>query len=531
MLNARRRSALQRERSAAGHIPYAAHVSENVVSTVFGDYLQVFRLAGGSFESADDEQLNNWHERLNVLWRNLASPSVALWTHVIRRRERSVPVTPARAAGFAAGLTARYAARLGTEILMVNELYLAVLLRPAAGVAAGIVSRAAARRRSRQREVELREALDACSKLAQTVRASLARYEPEPLGVYLSGRTWCSSLLEFLGELVNGESRRVPLPRGPLNEALATTRLLFGTEAIEYRLPTATRVGAILGIKEYPTPTCVGMYNRLLSAPFALILTQSFTFLTKASAQGLLQRQFHRMANAGDLSRELAERYKVAVDLAVHAPRPEGGARNFHAHLLTTTRAVTPTGLGAKTGLDMQITQRRRHGLPDARQEFVTLRERWATLTNEFLRAANLTVRVDHRSLAAQGIDREPVPSIPIASLKMERRGVRSTVAERLRAQYRERVQRRLERAAEREAQGKSTSQNSATREAGSLSGGPPRDLEEIRRQAREEWRRLRTQPASAGSERGQAPTRQAEREGREREVVAGRGVDDDAAL
>ncbi len=52
-----------------------------------GDYVQVFRLSGASFESADDEQLNTWHERLNVLWRNIASPHVALWSHVIRRRE------------------------------------------------------------------------------------------------------------------------------------------------------------------------------------------------------------------------------------------------------------------------------------------------------------------------------------------------------------------------------------------------------------------------------------------------------------
>jgi hypothetical protein len=49
----------------------------------------------------------------------------------------------------------------------------------------------------------------------------------------------------------------VPLPAGPLSAALATTRLLFGTEAIEYRLPAATRVGAMLGIKEYPTPSIV----------------------------------------------------------------------------------------------------------------------------------------------------------------------------------------------------------------------------------------------------------------------------------
>ena len=45
-----------------------------------GDYVQAFRLSGASFETADDEQLNNWHERLNVLWRNIARENVVLWT-------------------------------------------------------------------------------------------------------------------------------------------------------------------------------------------------------------------------------------------------------------------------------------------------------------------------------------------------------------------------------------------------------------------------------------------------------------------
>ncbi|HEY8052827.1 MAG TPA: MobA/MobL family protein, partial [Steroidobacteraceae bacterium] len=337
---------MRRERSAAEHIPYTALVADGLVKTAFGDYLQAFRLGGISFESADDEQLNTWHERLNVLWRNLASPHVALWTHLIRGSARAVPER-ACGAGFADALHARYHQRLAGETLMVNELYLAVLYRPAAGLTAGIVSRVLERTQSAGAALELADGLETCAKLGAAVSASLERYEPEALRSYRRGEVWYSALLEYLALLVNGERRAVPLPLGPVNQALTTTRVLFGTEAIEYRLAATTRVGAILGIKEYPTPSVVGMFNRLLSAPFSLVLTQSFTFLSRAASQGLLQRQFHRMTNAGDFSQEIAERYKVAVDLAVHEPRPDGDARNFHAHLLTTTREVTPAGLGA----------------------------------------------------------------------------------------------------------------------------------------------------------------------------------------
>lgn len=214
-----------------------------------------------------------------------------------------------------------------------------------------------------------------------------------------------------------------------------------------------------------------------------------------------------RVALARAFSREIAERYKVAVDLAVHEPRPEGDARNFHAHLLTTTREVTPAGLGAKAALEISGRERRRRELPDHRQEYVSVRERWATLTNEALREANVAARIDHRSLAAQGIDREPRPSIPLMHLKMEQRGLRSEVAERLRAEYAERVQRRLQHSAEtlRE-QGVSTAPatGKATAERIHPDATPAahsNDLEEIRRQAREAWLRLRPKEAERSAE------------------------------
>ncbi|MDB6087082.1 MAG: conjugal transfer protein TrbE, partial [Gammaproteobacteria bacterium] len=138
-------AASRREFPAAHRIPYAAHVAPHVVRTSFGDYLQSFRLGGASFETNDDDELNNWHERLNVLWRNIAGPGVALWTHVIRRRAslRGGHADPAAVRGrsFADRLQTRYQRRMAGETLMLNEVYLSVIHRPAVGLATGLVSR------------------------------------------------------------------------------------------------------------------------------------------------------------------------------------------------------------------------------------------------------------------------------------------------------------------------------------------------------------------------------------------------------
>jgi hypothetical protein len=211
-----------------------------------------------------------------------------------------------------------------------------------------------------------------------------------------------------------------------------------------------------------------------------------------------------RLALARAFSREIAERYNVAVDLALHAPRPEGDPRNFHAHLLATTREVRPEGLGPKTGLDMAGEVRSELGLPPSRQEFRTLRARWAELTNQALKEANLETRIDHRSLEAQGIDREPRLRLPWAAVAAQRRGERSEVAERIRERHQLRLQARstgaasegpVESAATEAQKSRDGARERAPEQARTEAGQPgepahgrPLDMEARRRQAVQDW-------------------------------------------
>jgi hypothetical protein len=216
-----------------------------------------------------------------------------------------------------------------------------------------------------------------------------------------------------------------------------------------------------------------------------------------------------RLELSRGFSRELADRYGVAVDLAVHEPRKGSDSRNFHAHLLTTTREVTPTGLGVKTGIDRGYADRLATGLPGGRAEFFALRERWATLTNDALQAANVDARVDHRSLAAQGVDREPLPHIPTVAFKMEKAGVRSEIAEQLREEYKARVDARMERTGERAP----TEQAALPVEAGAAY---PKNIEEIQRDAVKNWLRYKADEAKRESGKAQGHERPPDRERRD---------------
>ena len=125
-------------------------------------------------------------------------------------------------------------------------------------------------------------------------------------------------------------------------------------------------------------------------------------------------------------AQELAARHGVAVDVAVHAPGREGDSRNHHAHVLTSTRRLGPDGFTEKAReLDDRKTG------PALVHEW---RARWAELTNAALERAGRSERIDHRSLAAQGVERAPTAHLGPAATAMERRGERTRIGDENRA-------------------------------------------------------------------------------------------------
>jgi len=187
-------------------------------------------------------------------------------------------------------------------------------------------------------------------------------------------------------------------------------------------------------------------------------------------------------------AQELAERYGFAVDVAVHAPRNFRGSdpRNFHAHLLATTREVSLEGLGRKTTLDLNNESRRKLGLGPAVRELLFVLQRWAEVANVALESAHVDARIDHRSLAAQGITREPKLWIPRVPYEIERRGGRSVVAERIREDHRARLE----------------PQRPAPESRGLERDRNPARSEDIARQSVENWLRYRRDVLEHGEAR-----------------------------
>ena len=133
-----------------------------------------------------------------------------------------------------------------------------------------------------------------------------------------------------------------------------------------------------------------------------------------------------------EFAQRIADRYLVAVDASIHGAASTGNSRNFHAHLLTTTRVVEREGLGKKSAMELSSGDRMRAGLGSAIGELLFLREFWAAAANAQLEQAGSDARIDHRRLAAQGIERVPQRRRGVALTALLRRNQETAVGQRL---------------------------------------------------------------------------------------------------
>ena len=98
----------------------------------------------------------------------------------------------------------------------------------------------------------------------------------------------------------------------------------------------------------------------------------------------------------------------MIADWALH----DNGDGNPHFHVMLTTRNVNESGFGNKN----RDWNNKKH--------LNSWRENWATACNEKFREKRLDIRIDHRTLEAQGIDREPTIHIGVVGKALEKKGI-----------------------------------------------------------------------------------------------------------
>ncbi len=131
-----------------------------------------------------------------------------------------------------------------------------------------------------------------------------------------------------------------------------------------------------------------------------------------------------RLKAARAFAQDLANRYGAAVDFAIHSPSEHGDIRNYHAHVLMTTRQVGRTGLREKTYLEHKNARLLANGMATTDMQLRDIRQAWEGIANRQLQREGLDVRIDHRSHAERGLELSPTEHMGVHASQMRQQGM-----------------------------------------------------------------------------------------------------------
>ena len=286
------------ERGAEKYLPFIGHVDRQTLLLQSGALLAMAHVEGQPFELADHAARNARLRLLNTVYRNLADDNVTIYTHLIRHAD-IVPGSPRKfRSRFGSALAKSYQEAVLENRLYRNDYFVSLVVSPRSALGSGFGKKWSKLGRKFPMVMDglARELEDQWFILAN----GLEGFNIRRLGVYKHDGIMFSQVAEALRLIITGRHLCVPMVSGHLGDSIYTDQVICGRRGVEIRAPDKSIFGTILSFREYPAKTRPGMLNTLLSAPFPLVLAQSFAFVTRAQAQDKLSLKSAQMVSAQD---------------------------------------------------------------------------------------------------------------------------------------------------------------------------------------------------------------------------------------
>lgn len=365
----------KQEYSASNFIPFLCHWNKETILTKDEELINVIRVGGYSFETADDEDLDIKKNLRNTLFKGLSSGGIVLYFHTIRRRhnvfqdsgmfhnngeDHSMPKS------FTEYVEREWSHRQEEHEAFINELYITVIKRPDKGGAAIFEYLLKKFQQTTDRsnwEYQMKERYEELEEVSGRIIATFSDYNASLLTTKQTKHGAYSEILEFFGKIVNCgfQSRYLPPPNN-IDHYLPTHRLYFGSKSMEVRGPCGRRYAGIISVKEYSPNTSAGMIDGFLQMPFELIISQSFSFTNRQVAINKMQLQQNRMIQAEDKAVSQVVEISNALDMAM------SGKIGFGNHHMTVL-VIEDTPKTLESSLNEALVELSNAGMQPVREK------------------------------------------------------------------------------------------------------------------------------------------------------------------
>ena len=123
-----------------------------------------------------------------------------------------------------------------------------------------------------------------------------------------------------------------------------------------------------------------------------------------------------------ELAQTLVKNHNVIVDAVIHAPHTKSGSdeRNYHAHIMFTTRSINEQG---------ELGKKAREFNDDGKNLTLAYRELWANMVNQELEQIGTQERVSHLSYSDLKYDLEPTVHEGSKITQLRRQGIDTEIS------------------------------------------------------------------------------------------------------
>ena len=377
---------IKNEYSSKGFIPYLIHWNDNTVLTKNNQLIQIVKIGGFSFETADDEDVDIKRSIRNFLFKGMASANLGLYFHIIRKRQEVYAEDYSNIDmpdGFANYLDQKWFEKHKNTRAFANELYISIVYKIDDNLGLSLISKLLEKLPGKSKDSSwhnvMWEGYEHLEEATNRVINSLREYNPHLLGIRKSENGSYSEIAEILGTIVNccSFSNMLCTPNG-IDSYINNHRLYFGRKAIEAKcLDGSSKFAGIVSVKEYGPKTWAGILDSFLQMPFEFIITQSFQFINRQIAIAKMQLQQNRMIQSGDKAISQIAGISAALDKAM------SGEIAFGTHHLTVM-CIAKTLKELENNLSMSVVELTNTGGVGVRESINMEPAFWAQLPGNF---------------------------------------------------------------------------------------------------------------------------------------------------
>ncbi len=328
-------SLFKNEYGSGGFLPYVAHWNPNTLITNNNSLIQIVKINGFSFETADDEDLDIKKDLRNSLLKSINASNLELYFHIIRRKQATYPrnyYNPDMPLGFASYLDEAWVRKHQDKESFVNELYITIVCKPELSL--NFINKLLVFFKLSKKDdfaVRMHELQEQLDEVISRIIIGLGPYGATVLELEESENGPRSEPMEFLSQIANcGEHSTMLYTPANICRQLNNFRLNFYRRYISLKKwDGTTKYAGVVSLKEYGPKTWAGMLDGFLRMPLECIITQSFKFTNKQAAINKMQLQQNRMIQSGDKAISQIAEITDALDQAM------SGSIAFGSHHLT----------------------------------------------------------------------------------------------------------------------------------------------------------------------------------------------------